>query len=122
MIPENEISKYPDAGKVLRITSNEPFFRGAGLGNRFKLIWSFIQNKILHENSLIVARLLISLNVIWNAIYYFVWNFFRNKFSLEFYLGIIYYLIIEPQYKPNTRILIEIFKTENSTKNLIKNQ
>ena len=39
LIPEDQISKYPDAGKVFSITSNEPFLKGANLGYRFKLIW-----------------------------------------------------------------------------------
>ena len=85
----------------------------------FKTKYFFHENTL---NSLIADWLLISLNVIWNAISYFVWNFFRNKLSLGLYLSIIYYLIIKLQYKPNAIVLIEVFKTENSIKNLIKNQ
>lgn len=36
-IPENEKSKYPNAGKVFRVTSDKHILKAAGPGRRFKM-------------------------------------------------------------------------------------
>lgn len=35
-IPDADRPKFPDAGKVFRVTANSALFKGQGAGNRFK--------------------------------------------------------------------------------------